>query len=267
MLASGCSGNEGKFDATLDSAFKKIFTPRRTPQQYMIIAVSDADPDLRRDAVAKVAESKKHDQEWAIKGFVAIALLESDPQARCVAIRALGSIGDRRAVETCLKILNYREHPPEQVRPPNDLCRWDATAALAELAAGLVPEELRGEVLETLLDRLRGDPDRHVRIAAARGLQHFAELPAVRGLIDGLRDEDFAVVHECEQSLAWLTGVTHNCEPYLWEQWLSAHEDDVFAEGGTLPESRRPPYDSRWGKMTYQTKQFLQWIFPGSKEK
>jgi HEAT repeat protein len=265
LLAGGCA--EGKFDSTLDSAVKKLFKPRRTPQQYMIIAVSDADPDLRRSAVAKVAESKKYDQEWAIKGFIAIALLESDPQARCVAVRALGQTGDPRAVETCLKILNYREHPPAEVRPPDDLCRWDATDALAELSAGPLPEELRSEVLETFLARLRGDPDRHVRIAAAKGLRHFPEPDALHGLIDGLRDEDFAVVHECENSLAWLTGVTHDCDPYLWEQWLEAHEDTTFARAGQLPESRQPPYEGRWDKLAYKTKEFFRWVFPGRKEK
>jgi len=263
--ASGCS--KGGFKTTLDTSIKKLFTPKRTPQQYMLIAVSDADPDLRRDAVTKVAEGKKRDEEWAIKGFIAIALLESDPQARCVAVRGLGRSGDPRAVETCLKILNYRQHPPAEVRPPGDLCRWDATAALAELSAGQLSDELRAQVLQTLLDRLRGDPDRHVRMAAARGLQHFSDPAAARGLIDGLRDEDFAVVHRCEHSLAWLTGVTHDCDPYLWEQWFEAHQEDVFAQGGELPESRKPPYEGWWGKSLYKTKQFFQWVFPGRKEK
>lgn len=265
LLASGCG--EAEFDARLDTAVKKIFKPRRTPQQFMIIAVSDADPDARRHAVGKVAKSKKHDQEWAIKGFIAIALLESDPQTRCVAVRALGRTGDPRAVETCLKILNHRKHPPAEVRPPNDLCRWDATSALAALAVGQVPEAWRDEVLETFLERLRGDPDRHVRIAAARGLRSFFAPDALRVLIEGLRDEDFAVVHECEFSLAWLTGVTHDCDPYRWEQWLEANQEDAFAGSGVLPESRRPPYKSRWGEFKHQTRQSFRWIFPGSKEK
>ncbi len=267
LLASGCGGNEAKFDTTLDAAVKKIFKPRRTPQQHMIIAVSDSDPDMRRDAAAKVAESEKCDQEWAIKGFIAIALLETDSQARCVAIRALGRTGDQRAVETCLKILNYRRHPPAEVHPPDDLCRWDATEALAELAGGPLTDELRAEVLETFLDRLRSDPDRHVRIAAARGLRHFYEPSAIRGLIAGLRDEDFAVVHECENSLAWLTGVTHECDPYRWEQWLEENQDEAFTQAGALPDSRKPPYNGRWGKLKYDTKQFFQWLFPGRKEK
>ena len=246
---------------------KKLFAPKRTPQQYMLIAVSDADPDLRREAVTKVAESKKSDEEWAIKGFIAIALLENDPQARCVAVRGLGGSRDPRAVETCLKILNHPRHPAAEVRPPDDLCRWDATAALADLSAEPLSDELRAQTLDTFLDRLKADPDRHVRMAAARGLRHFSDTEAVRGLIDGLRDEDFAVVHQCEYSLAWLTGATNDCDPYRWEQWLKAHQPEVFAHGGDLPESRKPPYEGRWSKFSYKTKQFFQWIFPGSKEK
>jgi len=122
-------------------------------------------------------------------------------------------------------------------------------------------------VLETFLDRLRGDPDRHVRIAAARGLRHFPEQSAIQGLVEGLRDEDFAVVHECENSLAWLTGVTRECDPYRWEQWLEENRDNAFAQAGELPESRQPPYNGRWGKLKYDTKQFFQWLFPGSREK
>lgn len=260
LLTGGCS------DAQVDASVQKLFKPRRSPQQYMIIAVSDTDPDIRRDAVVKVAESKKYDEEWAIKGFIAIALLENDPQARCVAVRALGHTGDARAVETCLKILNYRKHPPEQVQPPDDLCRWDATAALAELAAGALPDEWRADVRDTLLEHLKGDSDRHVRIAAAEGLRHFPEAAVIEGLIHGLRDQDFAVVDRCEDSLAQLTGVTHDCDPYLWEQWLEANGDDMFARAGTLPASRKPPYDNRWGKAAYDTKQFFRWVFPGKKD-
>jgi hypothetical protein len=264
LCAAGCS--EGQLDTKLDRFVQKVFEPRRTPQQYMLVAVSDADPDLRRKAVANVAESKQSDSGWAIKGFVAIALLESDSQARCVAIRALGQTGDRRAVETMLKLLDYRNQPPQEVRPPDALCRWDATDALADLTAeGAVPEDLRAAVRDMLLDRLRGDSERHVRIAAARGLGCYVE-QCVRALIVGLRDEDFAVAHQCEESLVRLTGRTHGCSALEWNEWFEASREDLFAHAGEVPESRRPEYTNRLDKFGHDTKQLFRWLFPGKKE-
>ncbi len=254
-------------DAKLDAGFKKLFAPRKTPQQYMLIAVSSDDPDARRDAVAQISKSKQYDREWAIKGFVAIALLESEPQTRCVAIRALARTGDPRATETALKILNYNDYPPQEVWPPVALCRWDATNALADLlAAGKVPEEYREPVFKTLLDRLRWDPDRHTRIAAARGLAWYPEPQTVSALIEGLRDADFAVAHQCEESLVQLTGRTHDANPLAWEEWLAANGETVFAHAGEIPESRRPPYRNQWEKSWYDTKELIRWLWPGSKE-
>jgi HEAT repeat protein len=268
MVLAGC-GETGalEMDAALDSAFKKLFTGQRTPQQDLVLAVSSGDPDVRRDAVGRVSKSKKYDEEWAIKGFVAIALLESDEQTRCVAIRALGRSQDRRAVETMLKILNYTDVPSEEVWPPTPLVRWDATAVLAELCAeGVVPEDLRDDAFTTFVDRLRLDTDRHARIAAARGLGFCPRPQAVKALIEGLRDRDFAVVHQCEDSLVRLTGHTHGGDTMAWEQWMEANQDDLFAQAGQVPASRRPPYNNKWQKVSYETKEFFLWLWPGPRD-
>ncbi len=233
----------------------------------MLVAVASEDPDVRRDAVAQIAKSKQSKAEWAIKGFIAIALLESDAQARCVAIRALARTSDPRAVETMLKILHHREYPPQEVWPPDALCRWDATEVLANLsAAGAVPQEQRDRVRQTLLERLRSDSDRHARIAAARGLGYYADEEVLQGLIDGLRDEDFAVVHECEASLIRLTGETHDGNALAWSDWLEVNRGQAFARAGQVPVSRRAPYDDRWGKAAYDTRELFRWLWPGRKE-
>ncbi len=267
LLLAGCQDQTLKLEAKFDEGFKKLFTPRKTPQQYMLVAVSSEDPDARRDAVAQISRSKQYDREWAIKGFVAIALLESEPQTRCVAIRALARTGDRRATETALKILNYRDYPPQEVWPPVALCRWDALVALADLsAAGKIPEEYREPVYKALLDRLRNDDDRHARIAAARGLAYYPQEETVKALIEGLRDEDFAVAHQCEDSLVHLTGQTHEANVLAWEEWLAANPEGVFAHAGEVPESRRPPYRNGLEKGWYDTQELIRWLWPGSKE-
>ena len=249
----------------LDEGIQKLFKPRRSPQQYILIAVSDADPDIRREAATKVAESKKFNEEWAIKGFTAIATLENDPQTRCIAVRGLAHSRESRVVETFLKILNSQDFPPQEVRPPDDLTRWDVTVALADFAGEGLLDERHEQTRTTLMDRLKNDTSRHVRTSAARGLQFFPQPAVVEALIDGLRDADFTVVHQCEMSLAYLTGVTHDCDPYLWRTWCEEHQSDLFARGGELPEPLRPPYNSRWGKFNHDAKQSIQWLFPGKK--
>ena len=268
LLVTACALGGGCSDAQMDSFAVNLFKPRRTPEQNFVAAFASEDADLRRDALAKVAKSKKHDRDWAIKGYVATALLDTDAQARCVALRALQRTGDPRAVETALKLLNYREYPPREVRPPGPLCRWDATELLAKLSeAGNIPEEHRERVRTTLADRLRDDTERHVRIAAARGLDQYPHEASVEALIDGLRDQDFAVVHQCEESLVRLTGFAHHCEALAWTEWLEQHRSDLFAHANEVPESRRPPYRNRVEKIGYDFKQFVRWLIPGRKEK
>lgn len=263
VCAPGCG--EQKF--SLDAAVKKLFEPRRTPQQYMLIAVSDADSDVRREAVAKVAASKQARLDWAVQGFAAIALLENNPHARSVAIRGLVQSNDPLATEVCLKLLNHEEYPASEVRPPDDVVRAEAAMALATLlGSDRVPADSRPIARDTFLRLLTVDEDRHARIAAARGLGFFPETSSLEALIQGLRDSDFAVVHECESSLVRLTGETHHCNALDWEAWYESHKSDAFANAGQVPESRRPPYDNRFEKFFYDSGQVVEWLWPGKKE-
>ncbi len=261
VCAGGCS------DAKINDVVVKLFEPKRTPEQQLVVAFAAEDADTRRAALAKVAGSKKYDRGWAVKGYVTVALLDSDPQARCVAVRGLARTGAPEATDTALKLLNHREQPAGVVRPPEAVVRWDAALALARLSAeAQVPEERRDEVRATLIKTLRLDDDRHVRGAAAQGLRHYAAVETVRALVDGLSDADFAVVHECEESLVFLTGTTHGCDALAWSEWVAANEGALFARAGEVPESRRPPYSNRLGKAGYDMKQFMQWLVPARKE-
>jgi hypothetical protein len=266
-LAAALLPSAGCSDQKINDFVVKIFEPKRTPQQHMLAAFAAEDPDLRRDSLAKVAQSKEFDRDWAIRGYVAIALLDTDTQARCVALRALARVPDPRAVDTALKLLNYRQYPPQEVRPPDALCRWDATVVLVEQsAAGRVPPERAEEVRAALCDRLRLDSDRHVRAAAARGLAYYPTPQTVEALVAGLNDESFAVVYECEESLVRLTGCTHHCDALAWEEWVAANRENLFAQAGNIPPSRRPPYRNRLEKVGYDVNQFVRWLVPAGKE-
>lgn len=243
-----------------------LLQPQRSPQEYMLVAVSDAGADERREAVAEVAESDHGNADWAIDGFTAIALLDEDPQARSVALRALGRSGDPRAVDPCLKVLRYEDYTTGVVREPSGLVRTDAAIALAELADGGVEGADAPAARDTLINRLHADTNRNVRVAAARALHNYADLTVLEALIESLADVEFAVVFECERSLMLLTGETHDCSQLAWEQWLSDHRGAAFANRGNVPEEWRPNYTNRFEKASYKSKQVFSWLFPGRKK-
>jgi len=252
----------------VDTAVRQLFEPQRPAQENLRLALLEIDPDVRRGAVARVAGSSDCHRDWAVRGFAAIALMDSDPQARCVAIRGLARSGEATAVETLLKILNFRDYPPEEVRPPDESVRWDAVVALRQLSQrGRIAPEQSERVVAALLDRLDNDSSRDVRIAAARGLGDYPQERVVEALIRTLREEDFGLVHACESALVRLTGVTHDCDAYAWGQWLEANRPALFAQAGHVPESRRPKYANGLEKFFYEAGDLIRWLFPGAKER
>ncbi len=139
--------------------------------------------------------------------------------------------------------------------------------ALAQLSeSAQVPLDLNASAQASLIERLRMDDDEQVRTAAARGLGYYPTEESVRALIGGLNGQEFAAVHECENSLVRLTGCTHDCDPLAWQDWVEANKDDLFAQAGNVPESRRLPYSNGFGKAAYNTHQFFRWLVPGRKE-
>lgn len=231
----------------------------RDPRECLQLAVSDADPDARRIAITRVAESRVGDEPWAVAGYKAIALLERDPQTRSVAIRALGSTDDLGVVTTMLKILNPAQAAPGEVTPPDALSRWDAVLVLVgRLEEGGVTDAELPLVRDALARLLRDDPSDHVRTAAADGLGCFAgDRAAVATLIDGLKDDNFATVQACESSLVRLTGVTHRYDHDAWNAWYAANRDDLFADAGQTPPDWGSPYRSRTHQRWVDTKRFF----------
>lgn len=265
LVCAGCADGGPNIGGALDGMIKRVIEPKKTAQQHLLLAVSDSDADIRRQSVGEIAKSKESDRDWAIKGYTAIALLEADSQARCVAVRALGQTRDMKAVEVCLTILNHKDHPPAEVRPPDAMCRWDAITVLSDLTADVVPADQKDLARTTLLRHLAQDDDRNVRAAAARALAGYPHDDTLDGLIEGLRDEQFTVANECETALARLTGVSHKCDTAAWRAWREQNAGKPLVASGPLPDGRKPPYDDRWGKAAYDTKQTFQWLFPGRK--
>lgn len=264
-LLGGCA--DGDFNMSLDETVQKLIKPQRTPQQHALVAFADTDPDQRREAIAKVADSKQSDQNWAIRSYTTIALLETDSQTRCVAVRALAQTRDPAAAVTCLKLVNHRDFPAAEVRPPDDVTRWEAVAALAALSRdGAAGAEQASAIRDALIQRLTLDTDRNVRSAAARGLANYPDVDVLAALVAALHDEDFGVAYECELSLQQLTGQSFACDARAWQAWIESHQSAPFAAAGAL-DPRKPKFDTRVERDWHDTKQVVRWLFPPQKPK
>lgn len=245
-LVTGCSSGGGL----------KKFELSKSNREYMAIAVSEQPADVRREAVAKVAESWDHNEPWAVNGFKTIALLDGDTQTRCVALRALGECKDPNATLTLVQVLRRAARPDDAVREPSEMVRWDAAKVLADrLADERVIQRDIPVVVAVLGERLRNDASKHVRADCARGLGYcIGEHAVFDALFTGLDDDEFSVVYACEDALIALTGVTHDADPRAWRAWYAENRDLAFAHAGEVPESRQR---HKWHERWRHTKRFM----------
>jgi hypothetical protein len=240
-LLSGCADVE--WDHEWGRDFLDAFAPKPAPSQAMIIALESERADERRKGVAIVAGSGERTKQWAIDGMTVIALLDTDTHARCIALRGLVAAKAPQRLDTILKIIESQKYDSTEVRPADEVLRADALDVLAdELLAGDVPPGREESIRAILLDRLQNEPLREGRVAAARGLAHFADIEVIERLITRLDDAEFAVVWQCEESLVKLTGVTHSCRAVEWRDWLNANRESALARRGEQVASRRPRY-------------------------
>jgi hypothetical protein len=69
---------------------------RRSPQQEMLRALEAEDPDVRRQAIARVVESGQVTSDWAFDGLDAMARTDPDSQ-----VRSTGGCRDAPADPAC----------------------------------------------------------------------------------------------------------------------------------------------------------------------
>ncbi len=220
---------------------------RRTPQEWLDIALDDPRPDQRRKAINEIAEGDAAAAGWAQRAFDVIARTDPDSMVRVAAVRGLARGAAPSTPSTLVKLLQSDDRTFEDVRPAPGPVRWEAALLLDRLLDdGRVAESDRERVLAALLQHAGRETDRNVRLAAVRGLRHFQDGRAIPVLLAALDERDFALRDGAEQSLHDLTG--HCCEhdSRAWRAWLDA-ADDPFADAGTWTESKEHlPWWKRW---------------------
>jgi HEAT repeat protein len=201
-----------------------VLATERDVVGYVNLALEHEDADVRRVSINRIAQTRYRSKPAVVDALDLIARTDGSDAVRCAAIRALGESGDAKATGTMLAILD--EKSDATTRNAGDDVRWEAVEVLGRRAeSGEAAQEQRAAVRRTALRLLAGDPSRDVRLSAARLLGSDSSMEAVHGLIDALRQRDFGVAYEAEQSLTRLTGQTFDHDSTRWAEWLASAND------------------------------------------
>jgi hypothetical protein len=225
---------------------RQWFARPKTSQQWLDQALESDRADERRKGVRGLAASRDGQSYWAMKVYVTVARCDRDASVRCAALSALGPVATSEHVPFLLELLNSPRGAKDPLRPAPGAVRWEAVKLLTQVLRreGCAPEQ-RAAVVQTLLERVADDDDRHVRIAGLEALAAFQDLSVLRALINALDYDDFALQHAAERSLVALTGVTHRHDADAWRRWLEL-TPDPFAHAGEIPADQRAERKSRW---------------------
>ncbi len=224
FLSSGCS-----------STSWTLFKRHPSSQTCLDLALEGETADERRRGVNGLASGKDASSEWVVKVFDTVARTDTDPMVRSAALRGLSRSAGAGSIPTAIRILNSTTTRYRDVRPAPAVVRWEAARLLLDIVDGYAYDESqRSKIVDVLLDRLRNDPDRNVRLACIDAVAYFAQRPIPSVLIDVMESDDFAVRHAAEQALIALTGVTQHHDPDAWRAWL-ADQDDPFGHAGETP--------------------------------
>lgn len=118
----------------------------------------------------------------------------------------------------------------ESLRDPEKIVRLEAARGLQRIHNPIAIEALLIAIKEGDLDA-DAEPDPQVRAEAADALGQYAENRVVRALIAALADPNFLVTSRARQSLRTLTGQDFMYNRQAWQAWNNATQDTFAARG------------------------------------
>lgn len=223
---SGC----GKKEKKVHYIKPAIIASESDVQEYCRQAREEPSAGARRAAIEQITRTWHADTPMAIETYAEVARRDENDSVRCAAIRALKDHAPETAVQTMIDLLE--KVGGDDIRDPSATVRWEAMVALHELLSGeRFPETSENSLRKIAIVRMHTDPSRDVRLTSARVLGHLPHSDSVEALIEALKQGDFGVVYEAEQSLTRLTGQSFDQNPRRWEEWLRATNDPLAAQG------------------------------------
>ena len=244
-ISASLAASAGCNNSARGTNWLKVDRPRSN-QELVDAALEGKTGDERRKAVTELAQRKEASAAWAVKVFDTIARTDSDAMVRCAAVAGLAKSPGPGHVETAVRILRSQREKFDNCRPATGAVRWEAARLLletSELAA--YDDAQQGEIVSALLEALRQDPERNVRLTVIDALAYHRKREVLEGLIAVVGEEDFAVKRGAEKSLIALTGTTQRYDAEAWTKWL-AETPEPFARAGESPTGMQAAGDKSW---------------------
>jgi hypothetical protein len=179
------------------------FSNGNTPLKWAKAMEDTKSADNRREGILELANNRFARKNPYTKRYEQIGGRDAEYLVRAAAIRALNYSRSREGTGLFITGLNDSEAP----------VRVEAAKALAN-----IPVE---SAVPKLIELLRTDENKDVRIACADALRNFRTLDVARALTSVMLDRDFAVSWQARQSLILMTGRDYRYDEGAWLDYMS----------------------------------------------
>jgi len=218
-MVGGCSLNVPEGQNPVGYLIRKALPESKSSRQKRLLEnLGSEDPDLRREAILILRDSKTENSKATSEILAILARGDSSEQVRAEAVK---TISMREPDENAMKVFK------ETAKDSSKLVRWETVLA--------VRERVNPDSLEILLDRLANDPDSEVRSEAAAALSPYRDRRVLRALLTSLQDSNFSISYHSKQSLQTLTAQDFAYNFRLWQDWIT-NTPDPFAPVESNPK-------------------------------
>jgi hypothetical protein len=190
----------------LNEATGKKWFQRKTTRDYLRVALTCKNADLRLLAVLRIIRSDDAASNNVFNGLETISRTDSNASVRWVAIRNLYKVDDPRLVRVALDILGH-ERATANDRQTDGRVRWACLLLLNDCCErGLVMDSERDAVRDVMIRHLTGSYHHDMRFTAAKNLSHFNDKASRAALTQALQDGHIGVELRVMRSLDALVG-------------------------------------------------------------
>jgi len=194
LLSTGCGAMRGMTEIISGN----------TASKNALMMEDQHSADQRREGMIFLVDHEYGHHPPYTTRYQQIALSDTDPLVRAMAVRSLNISRDKTATGVFIKSLSDK----------SPLVRLEGAKALYR-----VPDPASVDKLLALATS--NEETKDVRIAAAEALQHYKRLDVGRTLVGLLNQRDFGIAWQARRTLKRLTGKDLNYDESAWLNFIT----------------------------------------------